>query len=270
MKKLVFNDSRQIEVQSVAEAGEGILHVRMILVTAESLKALFGDIFATQKMTYFVNQAQAAVYENYTEFKYIKEETGGIFEVEMRQTVADMDTRITALETASDTQASDIEQLKKDVGDGGAGMDKELLAATAVVARANAQALTDYESLKAKVLFPAWSPDSVQYAVGYKVLHEDILYKCISAHTSQADRAPGVDPSLWTAVETGEHAGTLEDPVPVPDTVTTAGMEYECGKYYSEGGTVYLMDRQGMDEGDKVTLYFPPSELIGQYFSAAE
>ena len=34
MKKLVFNDSRQIEVQSVAEAGEGILHVRMILVTA--------------------------------------------------------------------------------------------------------------------------------------------------------------------------------------------------------------------------------------------
>ena len=31
-----------------------------------------------------------------------------------------------------------------------------------------------------------------------------------------------------------------------------------------------LMDRQGMDEGDKVTLYFPPSALIGQYFSVAE
>ena len=112
--------------------------------------------------------------------------------------------------------------------------------------------------------------DSVQYAVDYKVLHDDILYKCISAHTSQADWAPGVALSLWTAVETGEHAGTLEDPIPVPDTVTTAGMEYEKGKYYREGDTVYLMDRQGMDKGDKVTLYFPPSALIGQYFVLAE
>lgn len=146
----------------------------------------------------------------------------------------------------------------------------EMQAAAVLVAQIQAQSLPDEQAVAVKSIYPAWSPDSVQYAVDYKVLHDDILYKCISAHTSQADRAPGVAPALWTAVETGEHAGTLEDPVPVPDTVTTAGMEYECGKYYSEGGTVYLMDRQGMDEGDKVTLYFPPSELIGQYFSAAE
>lgn len=71
-------------------------------------------------------------------------------------------------------------------------------------------------------------------------------------------------------METGEHAGTLEDQIPVPDTVTTAGMEHEKGKYYREGDTVYLMDRQGMDKGDKVTLYFTPSALIGQYFVLAE
>lgn len=47
MKKIVFNDSRQIEVQSIAES-DGVLHIRMILVTSESLKALFGDMFATQ------------------------------------------------------------------------------------------------------------------------------------------------------------------------------------------------------------------------------
>ena len=70
-----------------------------------------------------------------------------------------------------------------------------------------------------------------------------------------------------TTIESGEHAGTLEDPIPVPETVQTAGMEYEKGKYYSEAGTIYLMDRQGMEEGEKVTLYFAPSALVGQYFT---
>lgn len=110
----------------------------------------------------------------------------------------------------------------------------------------------------------------MQYAVDFKVLHEDTLYKCISAHTSQSDWAPGAAPSLWTAIESGEHAGTQEDPIPVPETVTTAGMEYEKGKYYSEGGKVYLMDREGMEDGEKITLYFAPSALVGQYFSVAE
>ena len=146
----------------------------------------------------------------------------------------------------------------------------EVQAAAVMVAQIQAQSLTDDQAIAVKAIYPVWSSDSVQYAVDHKVLHDDILCKCISAHTSQADWAPGVAPSLWTAVETGEHAGSQEDPIPVPDTVTTAGMEYEKGKYYSEGESVYLMDRQGMDEGDKVTLYFPPSALIGQYFSVAE
>ena len=55
--------------------------------------------FATQRMTYFENQQQIAAYENYTQFKYIKEETGGVFEVEMRQTEADTDERLKLEET---------------------------------------------------------------------------------------------------------------------------------------------------------------------------
>lgn len=149
-------------------------------------------------------------------------------------------------------------------------VQSSMVQAAVLVAQIQAQNLTDEQAVAVKDIYPAWDPNGVSYAAEYKVLHDSVLYKCISAHTSQADWAPGVAPSLWTAVETGEHAGTLEDPIPVPDTVTTAGMEYEKGKYYSEGDTVYLMDRQGMDEGDKVTLYFPPSALIGQYFSVAE
>ena len=110
----------------------------------------------------------------------------------------------------------------------------------------------------------------MQYPVDFKVLQDDVLYKCLQEHTSQEGWAPGEAPSLWAAVASGEQAGTLEDPIPVPETVATAGMEYEKGKYYSEGGTVYLMDRQGMEAGDKITLYFAPSALVGQYFSVAE
>ena len=80
----------------------------------------------------------------------------------------------------------------------------------------------------------------------------------------------GYNAVVGVAVDSGEHAGTQEDPIPVPDTVETAGMEYERGKYYQEGDTVYLMNRQGMNDGETVILYFAPSVLVGQYFEATE
>ena len=194
----------------------------------------------TRKITVQERGQTVAEYEGYTQLYQIAWAPGNIYTVTMYKA-----------ETLPDAQA-------------------EVQAAAVMVAQIQAQRLTDDQAIAVKAIYPVWSSDGVQYAVDYKVLHDDILYKCISAHTSQADWAPGVALSLWTAVETGEHAGTLEDPIPVPDTVTTAGMEYEKGKYYREGDTVYLMDRQGMDKGDKVTLYFPPSALIGQYFVLAE
>ena len=66
MKKIIFNDSRQIQVQSVSE-NNGVLHVRLILTTAESLKALFGDSFAASKMTLVEEGKITKTYENYTE-----------------------------------------------------------------------------------------------------------------------------------------------------------------------------------------------------------
>ena len=90
----------------------------------------------------------------------------------------------------------------------------------------------------------------------------------------EADWYPGADPTLWTEIVEG-HAGTLEDPIPVPDSVTTSGFEYEYGKYYQEDDTVYLCKRGGVEDpesmyGQKEKLYFPPSALIGQYFVLAE
>lgn len=112
MKKLVFNDSRQIEIQSAALAGEGILRVRIILTNSESLKALFGDTFATQKMTCFENQQQISVYEKYTVLKYVKEETGGIWEVEMLQPEKDSGAKIAELKeelASANNQITDLQ-----------------------------------------------------------------------------------------------------------------------------------------------------------------
>lgn len=107
MKELIFNDGRKKEVQSVSASG-GIMHVRMILTTSEQLKAYFMDEFATSVMTLRENGKEKK-YENYTELKYIKEEAGGIWEVEMRQTEADTETRLTELEEGVSQTNTDLQ-----------------------------------------------------------------------------------------------------------------------------------------------------------------
>ena len=237
--KLIFNDATEITVQQVELRGD-YLRILVVGTTPEQLKVLFTDASRTARMIVQERGQTVATYEGYTAFYRTEIYTGKIYGVVMYKQ-----------ETLPEVQSA-------------------MVRAAVLVAQIQAQNLTGEQAVAAKDIYPAWDPNGVSYAAEYKVLHDSVLYKCISAHTSQADWAPGVAPSLWVAVSSGEHAGTLEDPIPVPDTVTTAGMEYEKGKYYREGDTVYLMDRQGMDKGDKVTLYFPPSALIGQYFVLAE
>ena len=135
--------------------------------------------------------------------------------------------------------------------------------------------LSDEQALTVKGLYPEYDPDGKSYETRDRAVQDNILYRCRKDHVSQPDRAPGLAPSLWVALESGEHAGTLEDPIPVPDTVAVAGMEYEYGKYYSEGDQTYICKRGGVPDpesmyGQKVTLQYAPSQLIGQYFELAE
>lgn len=113
MKELIFADGRKTEIQSVSAAG-GVMHIRMILTTAEQIKALFGDSFATSLMTLRESNVDKEHYENYTDLKWIKEETGGIWEVELCQTEADTNTRLTDLEQTAAAQAKSMETLKSD------------------------------------------------------------------------------------------------------------------------------------------------------------
>lgn len=237
--KAIFNDATEQQIQQTEPYGD-YLRILIVGTTSEQIREIFSDPLKTKRIIIQERGQTIATYDDYTTLYRIEWSPGGIYTVVMYKS-----------EKTPEVQA-------------------EVQQAAVLVAQMQAQALTDAQAITVKAIYPAWSPDGVEYPVDYKVLQDDVLYKCLQEHTSQENWAPGVAPSLWTAVASGEQAGTLEDPIPVPETVATAGMEYEKGKYYSEGGTVYLMDRQGMEAGDKITLYFAPSALIGQYFSVAE
>ena len=61
------------------------------------------------------------------------------------------------------------------------------------------ESATDEQALAAPSLYPAWSA-GVEYKVGARVLYDDILYKVLQDHTSQAGWAPDEVPSLFAKV----------------------------------------------------------------------
>lgn len=74
-----------------------------------------------------------------------------------------------------------------------------------------ATGLDDSAALENTELFPNWHTDTA-YAVGDRVRHDSILYKCLIAHTSQADWIPSNAVSLWARV-------LIPDPDIIPEWV---------------------------------------------------
>ena len=120
-----------------------------------------------------------------------------------------------------------------------------------------AQSLGDEDALAIKGIYSEWEVD-VDYTARKKVIDNGVLYRCLQAHTSQADRRPSLAPALWTALDE-THKGTVDDPIPA-----IAGLLYKKDLYYSEGDKLYLCIRQDTPEG--TTLYYLPSQLVGSYF----
>lgn len=63
--------------------------------------------------------------------------------------------------------------------------------------------LDDATALTGVELFPAWATD-IAYTVGDRVQYNGVLYKCVQAHTSQADWMPDATPALWVIVSVEE------------------------------------------------------------------
>ena len=63
-----------------------------------------------------------------------------------------------------------------------------------------AETLSDAQALQVPMLFDNFDGNGVAYEVGKRVLYNDILYKVIQAHTSQAEWTPVAAPSLFAKV----------------------------------------------------------------------
>ena len=58
---------------------------------------------------------------------------------------------------------------------------------------------TDEQALAASAVYPGWK-EEIEYAVGERVLYNDVLYKVLTAHTSQETWTPDVSASLFAKV----------------------------------------------------------------------
>lgn len=62
-----------------------------------------------------------------------------------------------------------------------------------------AVSLPDEDALEAVELFPLWTADTA-YSLDERIRCGEKLYRCVQAHTSQADWIPPETPALWTEV----------------------------------------------------------------------
>ena len=65
-------------------------------------------------------------------------------------------------------------------------------------------ALDDETALTGVELFPMWAIGRA-YATGDRAQYGGTLYKCVQAHTSQADWTPDATPALWVVVSIDEY-----------------------------------------------------------------
>ena len=76
---------------------------------------------------------------------------------------------------------------------------------TDLVAFMRAARLTvdDETALTGKELYPVWA-ENISVSVNDRYQYNDKLYKCVQAHTTQADWTPDKTPALWVEVSLDE------------------------------------------------------------------
>ena len=91
--------------------------------------------------------------------------------------------------------------------------------------------LSDEDALEAIELYPAWKTGTA-YAVDERIRYNNTLYRCVQAHTSQADWTPDITPALWTVVSLDEF----------PEWVQPTGAQdaYHVGDKVSHNGKHWI------------------------------
>ena len=92
--------------------------------------------------------------------------------------------------------------------------------------------LDDEIALTGIELFPMWAIGKA-YAVNDRAQYNGTLYKCVQAHTSQADWTPDATPALWVVVSIDEYPEWVQptgahDAYNTGDRVSYNGKRYVC------------------------------------------
>ena len=92
--------------------------------------------------------------------------------------------------------------------------------------------MSDETALTGVELFPMWAIGRA-YAAGDRVQHGGTLYKCVQAHTSQADWTPDATQALWVVVSIEEFPEWAQptgahDAYNIGDKVSYNGQHYIC------------------------------------------
>lgn len=99
--------------------------------------------------------------------------------------------------------------------------------------------LTDEQAATVPGIYPAWDGNGVKYAVGDRRTEDGVLYRCITAHTSQETWRPSVSPSLWAKV-------LIPTPGEIPDWEQPGSTNpYSKGDKVKHNGKIWTSDIDG-------------------------
>lgn len=99
----------------------------------------------------------------------------------------------------------------------------------------NTLTVDDNTALRMLEFYPEWASDTA-YSAGYKVQYGGKLYKCLTAHASQADWTPDASPSLWAKV-------LIPDPDVIPEWEQPDSTNpYMTGDKVTHNGKTWVSD----------------------------
>lgn len=98
-----------------------------------------------------------------------------------------------------------------------------------------AVSLSDEDAVGCVELFPSWAADA-DYTVDERIRYGDKLYRCVQAHTSQADWTPPSTPALWTEVARPGEIPVWKQPTGAQDAYNKGDKVW----YPAKDTTVYV------------------------------
>lgn len=290
--KMAFNikliDSTEYEVER-ADIVDGHLEIEMKNKTAEEVETIFENSENVARIVLLQDGEEFGELVNWSKYAGVFKKDGSVIAY-MTQPVDVTEQRITSVESVSAKAASDATQalsLANGIADtvntakaAAQSAQQNLTSATEqvsavsvissaafVVARSQAQSLSDQDAIQAKILYDEWADlckeSYVAQEIGFKFVHKKQLYKTAQASFRfQSQWEPGSQgtESIYTLIDE-EHAGTQEDPIPYKKN-----MELFNGKYYTQNDVLYLCIR---DSG--IPMQYDLADLIsGGYVKIVE